>query len=98
MRDDPSRAVKSGRPPSIPVSMTATPMPLPVACGQTWGDSTEYGYAVASRDVSTAAAATVSGEGSGTCRPADGSSAPGTTPASADVSGPASRAVAGSGA
>ena len=64
--------------------MTATPMPLPVAVGQTWGARTEYGNAVASLVVS------IDGSGSGagpSTSSASGASAPaGTTPASAATS------------
>ena len=36
------RLRKSGRPPAMPVSITATPTPLPVAWFQTWGVLTDW--------------------------------------------------------
>ena len=53
-RDPPLVSQKSGRLPSIPVSMTATPTPRPVADAQARGARTEYGYAVAGAPAPTA--------------------------------------------
>src|SRR3954469_19403042 len=54
-REVPSAPAKSGRSPSIPVSITATPTPLPVVAPHAAGAETESGYADASRLLSTAA-------------------------------------------
>ena len=49
-RDSPPSSVKSESSPSIPVSITATPTPSPVASDQLCGASTENGYAVSRCD------------------------------------------------
>src|SRR3954468_9080570 len=63
-REVPSAPAKSGRSPSIPVSITATPTPLPVVAPHAAGAKTESGYADPSRLASTAAEAGTAGTAS----------------------------------
>src|SRR3954462_1267129 len=56
-RDAPSAPAKSGRSPAIPVSITATPTPLPVVVFHAAGAKTEVGYDEARRLGSGAGAA-----------------------------------------